>query len=279
MTDTQRLSPGRLGEIVACLGFFRRDSPDEVARALGYDASIHAVVEREKSALAAAVKGGDVAPLRDFVRAHDVVLQRLEARRPKVVDLRRLTKLEPQRTRSADHDTTPAVEPRSHSSSDRPASPQRVPSYLQGASQAAPVAPPTAPPVVPEEVPTPGFVLSIGVPGAAPGPAHPSRRAGVATTGNIDPARVRAGLKLPFDGRAGEADPAATRAEVESSIEAFAMLTVALAGTEPREEVLKRFGLTEESRQGLAAQWGERIANDAQLRAAFGDLVRKHKGR
>ena len=122
----------------------------------------------------------------------------------------------------------------------------------------------------------PEFMLSIGVPGAAPAGA-PKLSAGIAMTGHIDPERVRAGLKLPFDPSNGETDNA--RSKPESALETFAMLTVALAGGESRDTVLKRFGLTEESRQALAEHWGDRIAKDSGLRDVYSELVRKHRGR
>lgn len=274
------LSYARLGEILAHAHHYPEATLAAVVDALGYSAAIVAAVERGKRALAIALEQGDVAPMRSFVRAYDVVLHRLKVRKPPLSAARRTTKLEPQRDvapGARDPSLVPEVVAAAPIAASPPGAAHVVPSYLQGERPGR-----SEPPPGPRPAAEPAFVLNIGVPGA--GGPRVETKPSVATTGSVDTGRIIAGLKLPFDKRPDvkppDADSAARPAtQAESALETFARLTVALASHEPRASVLQRFGLTDESRSSLSTHWGERIAADPGLRAAFDDLVRKHRSR
>lgn len=246
------LSPARLGEIVAHARHYEDQTFERILEALGYSTAMGPAIAAAKEALHAAIEGGDVQPLRDFVQGFDIVSSQLRVRKPKLEQTRRMSKLSPQRTSVAP--PLPNLQPA------RPAepAPTAMPSYLRAADgRRAGGA---------KEEPLPTAVVIAEVESSLP----PARTPG--TTCEIDHAQIFAGMKLPF---AGASQPTSA----ENNLDTFARLTVALSTDEPRESVLARFHLSEPQRRALASHWVERINQDANLRHTFEELVRKHRGR
>ncbi|MFO0613163.1 MAG: hypothetical protein U0414_11265 [Polyangiaceae bacterium] len=62
-------------------------------------------------------------------------------------------------------------------------------------------------------------------------------------------------------------------------LERYADLSFALASGEPRELVLRRFVLTEDVWQAVAAAWGEKIRSDPSLKASFDRYIAERRRR
>ncbi len=179
-----------------------------------------------------------------------------------------------------------------------PEAQRSLPSYLAGSppprAAPAPIAPaPADPPAVRAEAPQllsratvmsdPGVGRGAPLPFAkdathrAPPPARivdaaPDPSKGfTAAPGAIDL------NTLPFVG--AKASGAPVRVDLSMMpLERYAELTLALAGGEPRESVLRRFVLTEDIWMALARAWGEQIASKPELRAEFDRHVRRLRG-
>lgn len=111
---------------------------------------------------------------------------------------------------------------------------------------------------------------AIGTPASSPAPGDSPASSELDIT--QPPLRLAAAAAMPFRAL----DPAEP---LDVGIERYAVVSAALAGDEPQEQVLARFGLTRDDWIAEMRRMSERFSAEPRLRAQYQELVRRALGR